>query len=45
MADGWVVAGLSPKRLAPARRIMDQAARDSGRDPAAITLYFQTWLA
>lgn len=45
VADGWVVAGLAPERLAAARRTVDEAAREAGRDGAGIPLHFQVWLS
>ena len=45
MGDGWVVAGLPLERLAPARQVVDEAAREAGRDPAQIPLHLQIWLS
>lgn len=45
MGDGWVVAGLAFDRAAAARAVVDAAAREAGRDPAAIELHFQIWLS
>jgi len=38
MADGWIptLAYAAPGELGPMTRIIDEAARDAGRDPAAI---------
>jgi probable F420-dependent oxidoreductase len=43
--DGWIVAGLQFDRTVEARRIVDDAARTAGRDPASIRLHFQLWLS
>jgi alkanesulfonate monooxygenase SsuD/methylene tetrahydromethanopterin reductase-like flavin-dependent oxidoreductase (luciferase family) len=43
--DGWIVAGLPVERTAEARKIVDDAARKAGRDPASIALHFQLWLS
>lgn len=43
--DGWIVAGLPVARTAEARKIVDQAAQQAGRSPAAIPLHFQIWLS
>ncbi len=45
IADGWIVAAMPPEGIAPARAMIDAAARDAGRDPAAISLNFQIWLS
>lgn len=45
IGDGWVVAGLAPKRVAQARTVVDDAARRAGRDPASIDLHLQVWLS
>lgn len=34
-----------PARIAPARRDIETAARERGRDPARIGLHFQVWLS
>jgi probable F420-dependent oxidoreductase len=43
--DGWVVAGLPVERTAEARKVVDAAARKTGRDPSSIALHFQIWLS
>jgi probable F420-dependent oxidoreductase len=43
--DGWVVAGLPVDRTAAARKVVDAAARNAGRDPGSIALHFQIWLS
>ncbi len=45
MGDGWVVAGLPLARLGPARQVVDEAAREAGRDPTQIPLHLQIWLS
>lgn len=45
LGDGWVVAGLSPQRIAQARAVVDAAARHAGRDPRSIDLHLQVWLS
>ena len=45
IGDGWVVAGLAPKRVAQAREIVNDAARRAGRDPKTIDLHLQVWLS
>lgn len=43
--DGWVVAGLAPDRIVQARRIVQDAARQAGRDAQKIDLHLQVWLS
>ena len=45
IGDGWVVAGLAPKRVVEARAIVHAAARRAGRDPESIALHLQVWLS
>ena len=41
LADGWVGAARSPRRLAGRRAIVDEAARRAGRDPSALGIHVQ----
>lgn len=43
--DGWIVAGLPVDRTAEARKVVDAAARQAGRDSSAIPLHLQVWLS
>lgn len=45
LGDGWVGAGRSPSRLPERRTIVDEAAREAGRDPADIAIHMQVDVA
>jgi probable F420-dependent oxidoreductase len=44
-SDGWIVAGVPADRTAQARKVVDAAAREAGRDPGSIALHLQIWLS
>jgi probable F420-dependent oxidoreductase len=44
-SDGWIVAALPAERTAQARKVVDAAARQAGRDPGTIGTHFQIWLS
>ena len=41
IADGWVGAAGSPRRLAQRRAIVDEAARTAGRDPSELGIHME----
>ena len=44
-ADGWIVAALPADSTAEARKVVDAAAQQAGRDPHSIGTHFQIWLS
>jgi probable F420-dependent oxidoreductase len=45
LADGLIIAGVSPERTHEAVTSLRQAARDAGRDPAQLQTCVQVWVA
>lgn len=45
LGDGLIVAALAHDGIPRVRQEIERAARESGRDPAQMTLHFQIWLS
>ena len=45
LGDGWIAAARSPEGLASGRAALAERARALGRDPSAISVNMQIWIA